>query len=287
MDIQQLMAVDAVAVGPYDLTAGIDFLLAAGSKGFPWLSANIVDRNRAPLFAPSLTITRSGIDIGILGLTGSNAPLPQGTHLADWREILPRQLQDLKRSSAMVIILSSLSSSENLEMIRLYPEIDILITADRSQGNIPPTITGGTLMTQTQSQGRYLGQLIINWQPGYPWGHDLSQDQARLQQQLGIIERRLLRVERRKNTSTNIDPEYIRRLEREKEEITKQLDGIVAQQEKMKTGESPLNRYTHSFIGLSSNLQNEPRVTDKINRVKASIAASHLRRQTGESPVCK
>ncbi|HSO10331.1 MAG TPA: hypothetical protein VLR45_10115, partial [Desulfoprunum sp.] len=286
MDIQQLMAVDAVAVGPHDLAAGIDLLLAARSKGFPWLSANIVDRNRVPLFAPSLTIKRSGIDIGIIGLTGSGAPLPQGTQLADWREILPRQLRHLAQSSDMVIVLSTLSPAENVEMIKQHPEIDILITADHSQGNIAPTITGRTLTTQTQSQGKYLGHLVINWLPGHPWGPDLSQDQVRLRQQLGIIERLLVRAERRKNTATNADSERIRRLEREREEINEQLDGIVAQQENMETGKIPVSRYTHSFIGLSRNLQSEPRVADRIGMVKACIAESHLRRQTGEAPVC-
>jgi len=286
MDIQQLMAVDAVAVGPHDLAAGIDFLLAARSKGFPWLSANIVDRNRVPLFAPSLTISRSGIDIGIIGLTGSGAPLPQGTQLADWRETLPRQLRHLAQSSDMVIVLSTLSPAENVEMIKQHPEIDILITADHSQGNVAPTITGRTLTTQTQSQGKYLGQLVINWLPGHPWGPDLYQDQVRLRQRLGIIERSLARAEQRKNIVTNADSERIRRLEREREEINEQLDGIVAQLENMETGKIPVSRYTHSFIGLSSSLQSEPRVADRISMAKACIAESHLRRQTGEAPVC-
>ena len=286
MDIQQLMAVDAVAVGPHDLAAGIDLLLAGRSKGFPWLSANIVDRNRAPLFAPSLTINRSGIAVGIIGLTGSGARLPQGTQLADWREILPRQLRQLTQSSDMVIVLSSLSPAENAEMIKQHPEIDILITADNSQGNVAPTITGRTLITQTQSQGKYLGHLVINWLPGHPWRPDLSQDQVRLRQQLGMIERRLMRAERRRDTATNADSERIRNLEREREKINEQLDGIVAQQEKMTTENIPVSRYTHSFIGLSSNLQSEPRVADRINMVKACIAESHLRRQTGEAPVC-
>jgi len=288
MDIQQLMAVDAVAVGPHDLAAGIDFLLASRRQGFPWLSANIVDRNRSPLFAPSLTINRSGLDIGIIGLTGSGAALPQGTALADWRKILPRQLQRLDHSADMVIVLSSLSASENVEMIKQHPEIDILITADHIQGNIAPKITGQTLMTQTQSQGKFLGQLVIDWLPGYPWAHDQSQKQLRLRQRLENIDRRLLHLgqEQRQNRSGNSDSEYVRRLGREREDIMRQIDGILAQQEKMKTGEIPVSRYAHSFIGLNSNLQSDTRVSEKINRIKESIAESHHRPQAGEAPIC-
>ncbi|MGW8158210.1 MAG: hypothetical protein ACWGKN_06770 [Desulfoprunum sp.] len=288
MDIQQLMAIDAVAVGPHDLAAGIDFLLASRRRGFPWLSANIVDRNRSPLFAPSLMITRSGLDIGIIGLTGSGASLPQGTHLADWREVLPRQLQRLDRSPDMVIILSSLSASENVEMIKQHPEIDILITADHIQGNIAPKITGRTLMTQTQSQGKFLGQLVVDWLPGHPWAHDQSQHQIRLRQRLENIDRRLLHLgqEQRQNRSGNSDSEYVRRLGQEREDIMRQLGGILAQQEKMKTGEIAASRYTHAFIGLNSNLQSDPRVSEKISRIKESVAESHLRPQAGEAPIC-
>ena len=80
MDIQQLMAVDAVAVGPHDLAAGIDFLLAARSKGFPWLSANIVDRNGVPLLAPSLTMSRCGVDVGASSASLAPAPLYRKEH---------------------------------------------------------------------------------------------------------------------------------------------------------------------------------------------------------------
>ena len=285
MDIQQLMAVDAVAVGPHDLAAGIDFLLASRRNGFPWLSANLVDRNRSPLFAPSLTITRSGLDIGIIGLTGAGALLPPGTHLADWREILPRQLQHLDRSSDMVIVLSSLPLAEDIEIIKQYPQVDILITADSSQGNMAPTITGQTLMTQTQSQGKYLGQLVIDWLPGHPWAQDVSLDQKRIQERLGIVERRIRRTAQRNLSPGTIDAVPIDRLQQEKEGLLRQLADLRTQQEKIKNGGIPASRFTHSFIGLSNSLQSDTKVAEKISQVKKSIADSHTRNRSTGSPV--
>jgi len=50
MEIYQQMAYDAVAVGPYDLAAGIEFLKNGHPQEFPWLSANLTDRQNTPLF---------------------------------------------------------------------------------------------------------------------------------------------------------------------------------------------------------------------------------------------
>ncbi len=169
MEIYQQMAYDAVAVGPHDLAAGVVFLKNPRFKDFPWLSANLTDQNHKPLFPAVKILERSAMKIGIIGLTGPIGVTSQEIIVADWRKLLPAQLEKLARECQLIIVLSSLSGEDNAELARLFPGVHMLISADRQQGNITPRVDNQTMVTQTISQGKYLGVLNIDWIPGSSW----------------------------------------------------------------------------------------------------------------------
>lgn len=169
MEIYQQMAIDAVAVGPHDLAGGIEFLKNGPFKGFPWLSANLVDKHGNSLFSAAKIIERGALKIGIIGLTGPIAAPSPEIITADWRKVLPEHLEQLAKECQLVVVLSSLSSEDNAELTRRFPMMSVLITADKKQGNILPRVENNTLVTQTMSQGKYLGMLNLDWYPGGSW----------------------------------------------------------------------------------------------------------------------
>ncbi len=169
MEIYQKMAYDAVAVGPHDLAAGIEFLKNGRVADFPWLSANLIDKNNARIFPAVKILTRGSMKIGIIGLTGKIAAKSQEAVVVDWRKVLPEHLQHLKNECQLVIVLSSLSDQDNNELTRQFPQVHLLISADQQLGNITPKVDNGTLVTQTMSQGKYLGVLDIDWISGSGW----------------------------------------------------------------------------------------------------------------------
>lgn len=175
MEIYQQMAYDAVAVGPNDLAAGLEFLKNSQPLYFPWLSANLTDQRHKPIFPAAKIIERGAIKIGIIGLTGQIVQPSQEFIIADWRKVLPDQLTRLTKECQLVIVLSSLTGEDNGELTRQFPQVQVLITADRQQGNIVPRIDGSSLVTQTSSQGKYLGVLNLDFHPGGSWGQDPAQ----------------------------------------------------------------------------------------------------------------
>lgn len=176
MEIYQQMAYDAVAVGPQDLAAGIEFLKNGQVRDFPWLSANLTDKQHIPLFPGVKIITRGEIKIGIIGLTGQIAAASQEFIVADWRKVLPEHLQRLAKECQLVIALSSLAGEDNAELTRQFPRVHMLISADRQQGNLIPRVNNSTLVTQTMNQGKYLGVLNLDWIPGSSWAKDREEE---------------------------------------------------------------------------------------------------------------
>jgi 2',3'-cyclic-nucleotide 2'-phosphodiesterase (5'-nucleotidase family) len=169
MDIYRLMAYDAVAVGPNDLAAGMGFLKKSELKDFPWLSANLRDKNQTPIFPPARIIERGGIRIGIIGLTGQVAAGSLETSVVDWRTVLPEQLDRLSKDCQLVIVLSNLPVEDNAEVVQKYPQVHVLIAAGQQPGNVMPRVDNGTLVTQTMNQGKNLGVLNLDWVPGTSW----------------------------------------------------------------------------------------------------------------------
>ena len=175
MEIYQQMAYDAVAVGQHDLAAGIEFLKNSPAKDFPWLSANLMDKQNRPIFPAVKILERGAMKIGIIGLTGQIVALPPEIIVADWRKVLPGHLARLSKECQLLIVLSSLGGEDNTELTRQYPQVNVLITADRQQGNIAPRVDNSTIVTQTANQGKHLGVLNLDGISGSSMGKDREQ----------------------------------------------------------------------------------------------------------------
>lgn len=167
-----LMGYDAVAVSSSDLAAG-EILFE--KNNFQWVSSNVRDGSGRLLFEPFVIKKVGKLNVGIIGLTGPGNYKNDKIVISHWKEPLRVQLADLKSRTNILILLSNFPSSENESIAKTFPELDIIFTADKSQGNRPPHLAGDALITQTQSRGKYLGKLVMQYNPERKWSGDVQQ----------------------------------------------------------------------------------------------------------------
>ena len=270
MAIYTAMSYDAVAVGPQDTVAGLDFLIEAQKNGFPWLSANILDAENKPVFKPATVISRAGLAIGIIGLSDPATRVSDKTRVVDWREILPGQVATLEKTCDLLVLLSTLPGQDNLEISKNYPQLDILLTADRRQGNTAPRLVNNTLVAQTASQGKYLGVLTVAWNPDRPWAKDLQQEKQLLESRLGILDRQILRVQRRKTVPGAATADLLPQLRKEREALLDRITGSKAEMAGLAQDDAG-STFTHSFVALSRNLPEDPAIADQVKRIKGML----------------
>lgn len=176
VEAYNLMGYDAVAVGRQDLAAGLKPLQALARKAsFPFLSANLVDIQGAPLFTPVFYTKRAGIRIALIGLTGHRnlaEKLSDSATILPWQDVLPQMLTRISAKSDLIILLSNLSAPENRAIAKQIPDIHIIFQSGVSKNNLPPQLINNTLIAQVGHDGKYQGQLTTNWTASQKWQQD-------------------------------------------------------------------------------------------------------------------
>ncbi len=172
------MGYDAVAVSENDFSAGIVFFKNPEETDLTWISANIFDTSGRLLFKPFIIKKIEKITVGIIGLTGPGQYQNEKIVIGDWKEPLRLQLQDLSPRTDMLILLSNFPSAQNKLIAKFFPELDMIVTADKNRGNTAPYIEGRALVTQSQSRGKYLGKLSVQYAPEGRWSNDTQLQQT-------------------------------------------------------------------------------------------------------------
>ena len=262
---------DAVAVSANDLSAGRQFFEKSAVINFPWLSANIFDTSGNLLFKPSLLKKIGGITIGIIGITGQGKYSSEYIEISDWKKPLRRELQDLIPKADMVILLSNLPFSENNLIGELFPEIDLIITADKKRGNLTPYLSGNALMTQSQGRGKYLGRLLIKFQRSGKWFFDSLKSLQTLENKIKSVERQISRLLKRKsygdqkNFSARMD-----HLTSVKSDLEHQLENEKALS-RLKSKKEPVNTFKADFIPIRPKTQHSPEIKRMVAELKNNI----------------
>ena len=163
------MLYDAVGVSASDLSAGIDFFRQTMDERFPWVAANVYDKNNNLLFPPHIIKQLETMTIGIIGLTGNDGHSVVGCTIGDWRESLQKEITLLENRCDILVLLSNLSESENGEIQRDFNQLDVIVAADRKRGNIQPRAEQNSLLVQSGDRGKYLGKLDITWNGRSKW----------------------------------------------------------------------------------------------------------------------
>jgi 2',3'-cyclic-nucleotide 2'-phosphodiesterase (5'-nucleotidase family) len=165
----QVIGYDAVGISPLDLLGGKNFWNQESLHRVPWVSANIESKELNIDFSPYQIKVLDDVAIGLIGLTGIPDKKIKDFIVQDWREALNRYLPKLSKECTFIVLLSSLTENENIEVTETYPEINLILTADKRRGNVSPKVLNNTLVTQTAGRGKYLGQLDIGWNTTKQW----------------------------------------------------------------------------------------------------------------------
>jgi 2',3'-cyclic-nucleotide 2'-phosphodiesterase (5'-nucleotidase family) len=264
------MGYDAVAVGPLDLVAGIDFLKNQHNAHFTWISANLVNTDNSPVFKSYIIKKTGQSKTGIIGLTHRATFLPSDLHIVDWQTILPKLLQKLSKECDHIILLSNLPQKENVEIAQAYPDIRVILSADLQFGNLSPVLNNNTLITQTANRGQYLGLLNIEWGSSGKWEFDLGKQLSVLNSQIDGINRKIQRMESQENSL----PDMNQRLEQainEKQNITLQIDSLNQKAREDGIKKVKPSTFTSNFIALNSSLPDSPDIEKIISGMKQHI----------------
>ncbi len=277
--IYRTMQVDAVAVAPFDLASGLELLTTSQQQGFPWLSANLIDEHGRPLFQPSLIKTIGTIKVGIIGLTGPVSLLPANVTLVDWRTVLPALIAKNSPQSDMLILLSSLSAAENLEIARQFPSLHLILAADLQGGNMIPHQENNTMITQTASQGKYQGILTIDWNPSGKWGKANAEELTELRNRIGALDWQLQRMRKREDLQ---QPDYIEKIklvEKDREMVLQQIATLEQALTSAPEGKHHLPcSLNHNFLALQISMPEAPKIKAIITDIKQQINILHSNR---------
>lgn len=186
------MNYDGIAVGPLDLSAGLDFLKTPPLDALPWISANIYGKDGTRLFAPYLSIEKAGIKIGIIALTD----VPQSQHddivITSGEKELNSLLPVLSVDHDFIILLSTLPHKRLLSIPATHPDVNIVLGADGRKGNIGGLLKDNVLFAQTSRQGKYLGILDIVW-TDKPWDDNSQEKLKTVRHRYESITKQLMR----------------------------------------------------------------------------------------------
>lgn len=178
----RMMGGTLAGIGTRDLAAGTSFLQHYQTPpSFTWLSLNVVDpANQKPIFTSILRQQRGGLNIAVLALTDHTAfdNKPGAFQAVNWRNTLNDALVTAQQGSDFILLLSNYSFAENKEIARNYGAIDLILQSGHAIGNMNPILINKTLISQTETRGKYLGVMDIEWNGHGRWSDAHASGQA-------------------------------------------------------------------------------------------------------------
>jgi len=212
------LKVDAINVGLWDLSAGVDFLKELSGKSqekakLNLISSNLFDQDQArPIFPTEKIIERAGVKIGIFGLCRNSPDLPKTISVLDPKvtaELMVKKLKD-KNKVELVIGLFNLGLEESKRMVQQVPGIDLVVVSGMPQYLWTPELLNATVLFQSGAGGKYLGQLEIKYHPDKKPDYlkkeleGINLELERISRELGVLEGKLNQDPGLKNQYENL-----------------------------------------------------------------------------------
>ena len=275
-----LMGYEAVGITEYDLAGGLDFFKKMEAlSNFPWLSANLVAEDTdLPIFKPQIILQKAGMTIGVIGLTGDGASRilkDTNAKIRNWREVLPQLAEKIALECDIVILLSNLSDVQNREISKTVPRVNILIQAGIRSSNLAPAMMNQTLFCQTGRQGKYLGELTIQWNKAEKWKTEDRENPLQQKRKLDRLNWNIRRIE------AQGDPAEINK---SKPGILQSYNNLVSERQtlvdsiaKLKNSgrqEEPNSTFQNQFIAMETNLGDQRAILKIVKKTRKRINAA-------------
>ena len=129
---------DAINVGHYELSAGLEFLLESARRSTtPFISANLRDADTYKLlFEPYLLIQRQGLTIGVVGLTNLVPDTTSAVVMEDYLAAGRRAIDRIRGRVDVVVVLVNSERKSYGVLPQEFPKADLIYTS------------GSTMMTR-------------------------------------------------------------------------------------------------------------------------------------------
>ena len=154
MHLSKMVGVDLWVPGPSDLLAMSPSEIAR-SDGPLRISATWVKSNGETLLSPTAILEKSGVRIGVIGLSGK----PSNDALIAYRsplDAIQKALNSFPDNLDWVIAVSNLSEGETAEIARTVTGISAIVSTRGKRYDTPALTTSGIPIIETPDRGRYL-----------------------------------------------------------------------------------------------------------------------------------
>ncbi len=265
--VYRQMNYDGVAVGAYDLAAGLDVVLTAGKIGVPWISANLTDTNNTLLFEPYRSVRVGTLHVAVIGLTAEDTPPRPNDYLViPANEALSGLLPDISDDHDLVVLLSSGSITQATQIAERFPEIDLIIGADPKRDSVPSFLANNAIVVQSGNRGMSLGFLKARW-TGQPWGIDPEQERARLMERLASLSWQISRLKNQNQRDPSASSRKMEALLTAQQQAETELARMTATRSASVTGDSP-STFQALLLPLRSSFAEDPTIRALIDKGK-------------------
>tara|TARA_Y100000588_G_scaffold366274_1_gene431818 strand:+ start:348 stop:1280 length:933 start_codon:yes stop_codon:yes gene_type:complete len=157
---------DAINVGRYELSAGLDFLIESERKStIPFISANLryTDNNKL-VFKPYHIVKRQGLTIGVIGLTSFVSDTTLSIAVDDYL-VSGRRVIDQIRSQVDVLVMLVNSARESYKKLpNEFSKADLIYTSGSTMMTRPMMKQSeeGPYLYSCGREGRYLNVTDLN-----------------------------------------------------------------------------------------------------------------------------
>lgn len=289
VDSYSKIGYEAVGIARQDLAGGISFLKEQASRSsFPWISANLVDRNtQQPLFPPSLILGKNDMHIGIIGITGHTGKSPieedPDVDIISWQQVLPPLIASLEKQCDIIILLSNLPHSENKILSKQFNNIHLIIQSGIATNNVNPLLVNNTLICQTEKQGKHLGMMNIQWHPSRTWHNEENPLLLQKQNELDRLNWRLKKIRSKGNPEVLYKdrPKNLlayRNLEK-KESLLRQE---ISQAEMKETSPEKQSVYQNTFIPIKKEFPDQAEIAHIVEQAKIEVNALGKKRRASK-----
>lgn len=161
-----LIGYDALNLGEDEFRFGRTFLDEQQSEaGFPFLSANLVDRQSSELaYTPYVVREVGHLRIGIIGLTSPMVWTDESDTTVQVRDpvsVLGTLLPRVKEEAHIVIVLAHMPYAEAISILNHVESVNVVILTHEGELAVIPQESKEVLMVSAGEQGKYVGQLQI------------------------------------------------------------------------------------------------------------------------------
>lgn len=157
---------DAINVGHYELSAGLEFLLESARKStIPFISANLRDANTYKLlFEPYLLIQRQGLTIGVVGLTNLVPDTTSAVVMEDYLAAGRRAIDRIRGRVDVVVVLVNSERKSYGVLPQEFPKADLIYTSGSTMMTRPmmKQAEEGPYLYSSGREGRYLNVTDLN-----------------------------------------------------------------------------------------------------------------------------